>query len=182
MRGPAVVFVILVASCGGQSAPNAPVGGVGAPTAAQNGPPSGGGDAARIICEAECRRGARCAGGRSSEDPRACAARCATLPVRMPPVWQTAWAGTYARCADESTCATDDDERCLFMFMVQQPPNDAVQACLAAGPPDQRDVRTKSGRKCLVLSGLTPGASAQAAACLRSGADGKSCMPPFDWK
>jgi hypothetical protein len=168
-----VAFVIGVAACGGADA----TGPGGTPVAAVQA--SSGGDAARIICEAECRRSARCLG---ADDSAACFTRCPTLPVRNPPVWQADWASAFARCADQPTCGRDEDERCLFMFMIQQPPNEAVQACLSSNPPDQRDVRTKGGRRCLILSGLTPGASAQAAACLRSGAEGKSCVPPFDWK
>jgi hypothetical protein len=138
-----------------------------------------GGDAARIMCEGECRREARCRPPGSAQ----CMARCATLPVRSPPVWRTDWAWQYARCTDVSACSTDADEQCFTAWMAQLPQGPAVRACLGVLPPEVRDFRVKVARRCLVLTGLTPGADASAAGCFQSHPDAMhSCMPPWDWK
>jgi hypothetical protein len=72
-------------------------------------------------------------------------------------------------CMDGSTCATDDDERCVFQNLVASSPSSAVRACQARG----------NGRECLVLGGLEASADAHLASCYQSGG---ACRPPLDWK
>ena len=117
------------------------------------------GDAARIICEAECHREVRC--GHDYE-----CQRCEKLPVRNPPVWSAGWAREVAACMDKSSCAHDADEACVVTARRTK----AAEACAA-----------KHDRMCVVLDGLTPRADAEVTACYERG-DGGSCRPPFDWK
>jgi len=121
------------------------------------------GDAAKIVCEAMCRRELRC-------DQRDDCARCASLPVRNPPVWSVGWAREVAACMDRSTCAHDADESCAFTSRRTR----AAEACAAF-----------HGDKCVVLEGLTPDADARVTACYQQtnpfGAD-DPCRPDFDWK
>ena len=136
--------------------------------AAQPGSDHDRGDAARILCEADCRRELRC----GHDDPT-CLPRCAGLPVRQPPVWSTGWAREVGGCIDKSTCAHDADEACVFATSHH---TSAAEACFAAAASEHRT--------CPVLNGLTDDAAEKARRCYEGGGDrgGDDCMPSFDWK
>jgi len=122
------------------------------------------GDAARIVCEAECHHREGC-----HHDKPACMSRCATLPVRSPPVWSAAWAREVGACVTSASCDHDSEEACVFSTTRHTP---AADACTSAD----------AGRKiCPVLNGLTPAASDRVLACYQGGG-GDSCTPPLDWK
>jgi hypothetical protein len=144
------------------------------------GPPVAPGEpfAGRVICEAECRRSIRCGHG---TPPQECYARCPTLPVRNPPAWRRDFVAMVVGCMDNSTCATDDDERCVIMNLAQAPADASERACFDRLPPQQRAPLSKAGRMCTLYSGLTPGADAWFAGCLTAPA-AASCTPPLDWK
>jgi hypothetical protein len=135
--------IILVMACG----------------ASQHGGADDRGDAARILCEAECHHDARCG------NPPDCG-RCATLPVRTPPVWSAGWAREVGACMEAAACSHDADEACVFATSRR---TRAAVACV-----DAHD------RLCPVLQGLTPAADARVTACYQAGRD--DCMPPMDWK
>lgn len=121
---------------------------------------------ARMICEAECRRDDRCRGVPPPGTP-ACYQRCATLPVRQPPIWDIGWATNIARCLDGMACGHDLDERCIGPGPRM---SQTHMACMQIGE-----------RFCEVYDGLTPATDAYAADCVRRGM-GRQCLPPFDWK
>jgi hypothetical protein len=127
-----------------------------------------GGDAARIICEAECRRDARC--GHAETD---CNARCAKLPVRSPPIWHTDWAHQIATCMDSVSCAHDADEGC---FTSTDRKSTSATTCAS------RATKSKELRFCDVLDGLTDDFDRSVDACLRGGGGFDDCAPSFDWK
>jgi hypothetical protein len=127
------------------------------------------GDAAKILCEAQCRREHRCDG--DPEDP--CLARCKTLPVRQPPVWSAGWATEVATCIDGSSCEHDADEVCVMSTHHHSGIGDACRK-QAASLADQP--------KCAVLQGLTPEGDAQVNACTSAGKALEECTPPYDWK
>ena len=140
-------------------------GGAGAPGADESR-----GDAARIICEAECRRDERC----HPDAPAAeCFARCPTLPVRQPPVWSAGWASEVAHCIDLAACAHDAEEGCVLASARHTALGDTCQA--QAETP-------KAQRRCGVLQGLTPAAEQQVQGCLRAGQTIDACTPEYDWK
>jgi hypothetical protein len=116
------------------------------------------GDAARIICEGECKHDARCG------NPPDCA-RCATLPVRTPPVWSSSWAREVAACIERAPCTHDAEESCIYTSRRTK----AAVACA-----DAHD------GMCAVLEGLTPEADARITACYQRHED--NCRPEFDWK
>jgi len=128
------------------------------------------GDAARILCEAECRRDGRCHVGDPST---ACFARCQSLPVRDPPVWSAAWATEVAGCIDASACDHDADEQCVFAVHHR---SRSAEDCTAKGPAYAR------ASDCVVLQGLAHGADDRVRACIASGASFDRCAPDYDWK
>lgn len=171
-----------IAACGGGSA----AGGGQSQNASSPPASQSGGEplAGRILCEAECRRNQRCASfqasrGGTSEDPRACFARCPTLPVRNPPVWSVPFVAGGVRCFDTSGCGTDEDEICFLQFVNSMPPTQSSDLCM-------RSITSGSwgndARWCSLLAGLTPGADAATASCLQRGASTRDCEPPLDWK
>ncbi len=121
------------------------------------------GDAARIICAAECSHEQRCA----HNDPE-CPGRCAKLPVRHPAVWSAAWAGDIARCFAAASCEHDADELCVFATSRHTAATDACYASTAS-----------ERRMCPVLNGLTADAAERARACF---AGRRRRRPPADWK
>lgn len=128
------------------------------------------GDAARILCEGECRRSVRC----GSETAAQCFPRCATLPVRSPPVWRADWANEIAACFDRIDCAHDRDERCIVHTSFH---THAAATCLASAGGGG-----KVAAFCQVLNGLTKDADDAANDCLRGGGGVRSCSPAYDWK
>jgi hypothetical protein len=171
VAGAGAAVVLLLAACGADR----PAGGASASGSAAGDP-----YAAKSICEAECRRSIRCAHG---IDPQSCYARCATLPVRNPPAWRADFTAMVVGCMDHSTCATDDDERCVLLNLASATPNASERACLAFVDPSQRSVWNKRARTCFLYSGVTPGADAWFSGCLQAAApSARSCEPPLDWK
>jgi hypothetical protein len=117
-----------------------------------------------FICEAECRRDARCGDAEAG-----CLARCSSLPVDSPPVWRGDWASAVASCIDGSACGHDLDEGCVFAYTPVH--TKSADLCYGAGqrPGD-----------CAVLNGLTPDADRDVAACFQKGSG--DCMPDLKWK
>lgn len=123
------------------------------------------GDAARILCEADCRRELRC-----GHDNPSCLPRCAGLPVQQPPVWSTSWAREVGSCIDQSTCGAQ--EACVFATSRR---TSASAACF--------DAVSAEHRFCPVLNGLTDDAAERARRCYETGRDRVDrCRPRFDWK
>ena len=128
------------------------------------------GDAARIVCEAECRRDARCNVGEPSAQ---CFARCPTLPVRKPPVWSAAWATELAACIDAASCDHDADEACVF---APKHRSQSGEACMARVPAYAR------ASDCVVLQGIAPASDDAVRACIEAGHPFDRCAPDYDWK
>ena len=167
------VVLVAVAACG----PSGP--GPASTSKQPSSSPSGDPLAARSICEAECRRAQRCGHG---IDPQSCHGRCATLPVRMPPAWRSDFTAMVVGCMDRSTCATDDDERCILLNLAAAPMVASERACLDLLQPSQRTVFDRRGRTCFLYSGLTLSAERWFAGCIAAQRSPEACEPPLDWK
>lgn len=127
------------------------------------------GDAAKILCEAECRRELRCDG----EPSEPCLARCAQMPVRTPPIWSARWATEVASCVDSAGCGHDADEVCVLSTHHHSQVGDTCRA---------EAQKLNDQPRCAVLQGLTPAGEEQMRACLAAGKDVDACTPPYDWK
>jgi len=172
MRPPlfAVVSLLAAGCAGGNSASGGPTSTSTTSTATSDPskPKPSAGDAARVICEAECRRKDRC---KKSEPD--CLSRCGTLPIREPPVWHTDWARQIGACIESAECSHDDEEKCTS---ATDHKTQSSATCAASATSE------KSMRFCEVLNGLTENADKEVDACLKGGTPFKKCAPPFDWK
>jgi hypothetical protein len=130
----------------------------------QSGSHSDDGDAARIICIAECQRFQRC-----GHDQPTCMPRCARLTVRNPAVWSADWARDVASCIATTECEHDSEERCVFATTRH---TEAADVCFASGD---------RAKLCPVLNGLTPDSTEHVRACYLAGG-GERCVPRLDWK
>jgi hypothetical protein len=125
------------------------------------------GNAAQIICAAECRRSLRC-----GQQDLECPGRCDRLPVRRPAVWSASWADEIAHCFDTSSCAHDAEEGCVFATARR---THAAQSCASAAKMERR--------LCPVLNGLTDDASNRVDTCFAGDkVPPDTCLPEFDWK
>ena len=161
--------LVLASGCaGGNSASGGPTTSTTTVTSTPTGSKPSAGDAARVICEAECRRHDRC----KKPEPD-CLTRCGTLPIREPPVWHTDWARQIGVCIESADCDHDSEEKCTS---ASDRKTHSSATCAASATSE------KSIRVCQVLNGLTDGADAEVDACLKGGTPFKKCAPPFDWK
>lgn len=133
-------------------------------------PPPAVGNPGAILCQAECRRQARCTEGGGGP---ACFRRCDAMAPPPQPAWRADWAGEVAACVDRTQCGRDLEEACVFAVSQR---SQAAAACArsARSPKDQP--------RCAVLNGLLPGADAWSTGCFASGRGVRECTPPFDWK